>query len=96
MRAERTHVRDRERPAGQLVGRELLGPGPGAEVAHLPGQEPQPLAVRGAHDGRDQAVEVEVDGDAEVDVAVDDETLAVDARVHVRVVGEHRGRSPAR
>ena len=48
--------------------------------------EPQALAVGVADHRRDQALEVEVDRDAEVDVVVHDERLAVDARVHVRVV----------
>ena len=56
------------------------------EVADLAGDQPQPLAVGVADDRRDQALEVEVDRDAEVDVAVHDERLAVDARVDVRVV----------
>ena len=58
----------------------------GREIADLAGDQPQALAVGVADHRRDQALELEVDGDAEVDVAVHDERLALDARVHVRVV----------
>ena len=85
-RAERTHVRDRERAADDLVGTELLAPGARREVADLTRDQPQPLAVGVADHRRDEALEVEVDRDAEVDVVVHDERLAVDARVDVRVV----------
>ena len=56
------------------------------EVADLARDQAQPLAVGVADHGRDQTLELEVDRDAEVDVVVHDERLAVDARVDVRVV----------
>ena len=73
-------------PPDDLVGAELLRLRARREIADLAGDQAQPLAVGVADDRRDQALEVEVDRDAEVDVAVHDQRLAVDARVHVRVV----------
>ena len=52
----------------------------------------QPLAVGVADHRREQSFEVEVDGDREVQVAVHDESVDVDARVHVRVVVDRVGR----
>ena len=85
-RAERAHVRDREGAADDIVGTELLALRARREIADLTRDEPQPLAVGVADDRRDQALEVEIDRDAEVQIAMDDERLAVDARVDVRVV----------
>src|SRR5207253_2975855 len=77
-----------ERPAGDLVGGELLGPGPGGEVADLPGDGPQPLAV-GVVDDRDhEALEVHVDGDAEVHVVVHDQLGLAERAVHLGVLGD--------
>ena len=84
VRAVGTRVRDRERAAEHLVGEELLVAGPGGEVADLAGDGAEPLAVGVADDRRDQTLEVEVDRDGQMDVVVDDETVAVDRRVHVR------------
>src|SRR6266516_1277983 len=58
---------------------------PSREIVDLAGDEPQALAVGVADHGRDEALEVEIDGDAHVYVVVDDEVLAVDAGVDVRV-----------
>ena len=53
----------RERAAGDVVGRQLLGAGPVGEVVDLAGDGPQPLVVGVVHDRGEQALEVEVDGD---------------------------------
>ena len=67
--AERAHVRDRERAADDLVGAELLALGARREVADLARDQAQPLAVGVADHRRDQALEVEVDRDAEVQMS---------------------------
>ena len=56
------------------------------EVVHLARDQPQALAVGVADHRRDQALEVEVDRDREVDVVVDDQRVVADARVHLREV----------
>ena len=85
--AERAHVRDRERAADDLVGAELLAAWRASARSRISRAiSAQPLAVGVADHRRDQTLEVEVDRDAEVDVAVHDERVAVDARVDVRVV----------
>ena len=66
-------------PPAMSSGAELLGPGPAGEVGDLAGDGPQPLAVGVVDDRHDQALEVEVDGDAEVDVVVHDQLALADA-----------------
>ena len=56
-------------------GISFLRAGPAGEVVDLPGDGPQPLALGLADDGDDEPLVVEVDGDAEVDEAVDDELV---------------------
>ena len=87
-RAGRAGVRDRERPAGDVVRAEALRPGTLGEVGDLRGQRDQALVLRGAHDGHDQTLVIEVDGDAEVHVGVHQELAVTDRRVHVRVRGD--------
>ena len=58
------------------------------EVVDLAGDGAQPLAVGVADHRHEQALEVEVDRDAEVDVVVHDELAVADARVHVRELGD--------
>ena len=70
--AERAGVGDGERAAADVVEAQPLGPGPVGHVADPPGHAPQ-VQLLGVVDHRDdQALVVEVDGDAEVDVVVDD------------------------
>ena len=87
-RAERPRVRDRERAAGDLVGRQLLRPGPCRQVADLTGDGAQPLAVGLPDDRHHQALEVEVDGDPEVDVVVDDQLVLAERGVDLGVLGD--------
>ena len=47
-RAGRAVVGDRERAAGDLVGHQLLRPGPAGEVVDLPGDGAEPLALGAA------------------------------------------------
>ena len=56
------------------------------EVVHLARDEPEALAVGVADHRGDEAFEVEVDGDRQVDVVVDHERVVADARVHAREV----------
>src|SRR5439155_15026391 len=87
-RAGRARVRDRERPTGDVVGGEPLRPGTRGEVGDLLGQRDEALVLRGAHDGHDQTLVIEIDGDAEVHVVVHQELAVTDRRVHVRVRGD--------
>ena len=68
-------------PAGVVVGRERVVAGGAGPLGQRLGQrgQAQPLGV--PHHGDDQALEVQVDGDAEVDALVD-----------VQPVGRRRGR----
>ena len=79
-RPERARVRDRERPAHDVVGRQLARAGPVGEVGHRAGEAAQRLTVGVAHDGHDEPALVEVDGDPEVDVVVDDERVVARPR----------------
>ena len=54
------------------------------EVVDLAGDEPQALAVGVADHRGDEALEVEVDRDRQVDVVVDDQRVVADARVDLR------------
>ena len=93
-RAERARVGQRERAAGDLVGRQLLGAGPGGEVVDVAGDGPQPLVVGVVDDRGEQALEVEVDRDGQVDVVVHDELAVADRRVHVREVAQRVDHRP--
>src|SRR5262249_1214292 len=86
--AGRPRVRDRERSTGNVVRRQPLRPGTGSEVAHLVRECAEPLAVRVAHDGDDQSLVMEVDGDAEVHGVVQDELAVTDRRVHTWTRGD--------
>ena len=48
----------------------------------------KPLGLGAADHGRQQTLVVEVDGDAEIDVVVDDELVVADAGVEVRELGQ--------
>ena len=65
------------------------------EVGERVGQRRQPEPLGVAHHGDDEPLEVEVDGDAEVDVRVHDQRVVADAGVDVRELGAAR-RSTAR
>ena len=58
------------------------------------GDRPQPQVLGVADDRHDEALVVEVDGDAEVDEAVDDEVVLADAGVEVRELERGRRSSP--
>ena len=70
-------------PLEMSSGGELLAPGPGGEVADLAGDGPHPLGVGVAHHRHHEALEVEVDGDPEVQVVVHDERLVGEGGVHL-------------
>ena len=59
-----------------------------ARLGDLPGQGPQALAVGVVDDRDEEALEVEVDGDAEVDVVVHDQGVVADRAVDVGAVGD--------
>jgi hypothetical protein len=65
-RARCSWVRDRERAAREIVGRELLGASAGGNIAYGLGESAQPQSVGVVHDRHDEPVEVEVDRDPEV------------------------------
>ena len=79
--AVRAGIRDRERSAADVVGGELAGSGPfrgsGDRGGHLGEVELGGVT----DDGHDQPLEVEVDGDAEMDVAVHHELVVPRGRV---------------
>ena len=83
-------------PPRDVVGAELLVAGPVGEVGDLPGKGAQPLGVGVVDDRNDQALEVEVDGDAEVDVVVHDQLVVADRRVDVRELADRRRRARER
>lgn len=58
------------------------------EIVDLTSDRSQALAFGAAHDRNQQTPVIEIDRDAEVDVTVHHEVVAVDARVHVREVGQ--------
>ena len=76
-------------------GISFLRPGPVGEVVDLLGDRPQAQVLGVADHRHDQALVVEVDGDAEVDEAVDDELVLAHAGVEVREVAEGVDRRPA-
>ena len=82
-RSPRTGVGDRERAAGDLVGPEGSRPGAARDVDDRPGEVPKTPRRRVADDGNDEAAEVEVDGDAEVDRNALYQRVVADRRVHV-------------
>ena len=94
-RTGRPVVRDRERAARDLVGKQLLRPGTRRQIVDLPGDGAQALALRTADDRHDEALVVEVDSDAEIDEAVDDELVVRDARIEVRELLERIDDGPA-
>ena len=59
-----------------------------ARSADLAGEGAQALAVGVVHDRHDEAFEVEVDGDAEVHVVVQDQFVVADRRVDVRELAD--------
>ena len=87
-RSVAARVRDRERAAGQVVSREAFGVRPLCDVGRRGGQLDERHRVGVPDDGHHQPLEVEVDGDAEVNVAVDDEVVADDRRVQSWKLGE--------
>ena len=87
-RAVAAGVRDRERAAGQVVGGEPLGVRALREVGGSGRELGDRLALRVADHRHDEAFEVEVDRDAQVDRAVHDEVALDDRRVQPRELGE--------
>ena len=77
-------IGDGERPAGQVVGDEPAGAGACRDVGDGAGERAEAEPVGVADDRHHETLEVEVDRDAEVDGAVHDERIAVDARVDER------------
>ena len=91
---ERARVRDRERPAHDVVSRQLARAGPVGEVGHRSGEAAERLTVGVVHDRHDEPSLVEVDGNPEVDVAVDDERVVADRGVQLRVVAKRLDHGP--
>ena len=81
-----TRVRDRERPTTQVVGTELRATRPRGEVRDLASDGAESFVLHVANDGCEEALVVEVDGDAEVDMIVQDETSLGDRRVEIGVL----------
>ena len=59
-----------------------------AQIADLVRDRPHPLGLGVVDDRHHQALEVEVDGDAEVDVVVHDQLVLAERRVHFGVVAD--------
>ena len=82
--AAAARVGQRERPAGQLVRRDLPGPGPGGQVTDLAGQ-PADVQVARVVDDRHHQPALGVDRDAEVLRVVVGDLVSVNHRVELRV-----------
>ena len=86
--AGRAVVGDGEGAALISSGLSFSGLGAVGEIADLAGDRPEALGLGRAHHRDQQALVVEVDGDADVDVVVHDELVVADAGVEVRELGE--------
>ncbi len=64
-------------PPARSSGRQLPVSSSRCDVVDGAGQGAEPEPVGGAHHGNDEALEVEVDRDTEVDVSVHDERVAI-------------------
>src|SRR5690242_64646 len=87
LQAVQDAVVDREGPARQLVGLQLLAPGAGREVVDGAGEAGDRKPV-GLPDHRYEEGVLEPDRDAEVDAAVDDQLGLVEGRVDLRVLAQ--------
>ena len=87
-RAEAAGVRDREGAAGEIVSREPLRVRSLCEVGGCGRELGERLVFRVADDRHHEALEVEVDGDAEVDGTMHHEVVADDRRVQAGELGE--------
>ena len=85
--AEDAGVGEGEGAAGDFVGRELLGAGALGEVDDGAGDAEEVLLLALLDDGDDQAP-VERDGDADVDVLVVEDGVALDGGVDDRVLAQ--------
>ena len=92
--AEGPVIGDREGAAADVVGRELAGPGPIGQVPDPSGHSPERDLLGPVDDGHDQPLVVEVDGDAEVHLVVEDQGLVAHRGVEVRVVPQRLDRRP--
>ena len=77
-------ARTKKLSADDIVGAQLLGTSAVGEIDDLTRNTAQPLGVGALDDGCEQTLEVEIDGDRDVDVVVDDERALTDGRIHVR------------
>ncbi len=83
-RARCTGIGDGEGAAGQIVGDEAAGASARRDVGDGAGERAEPEPVGVTDDRHHETLEVEVDRDTEVDRAVHDQRIAVDARVDER------------
>ncbi len=83
-----TRVGDRERSAGRVVGGEALRARSSREVVDRSREGPQAQAIGTVHDGDDEPLVIEVDGDSEPDVAVHRGAVTDDRRVEQREVAQ--------
>ena len=81
-------VRDRERAPGEIVGGQPLRVRLLREVGRGRGELGDRLVLRVADDGHDQALEVEIDGDAEMDCSVDHQLVVDHRRIEARELRE--------
>src|SRR5207247_4900823 len=86
-RPEGARVVDREGGTGKLVSLQLLGLRPARQVVDGPCEARDGEAVGFAYDRHEQRV-LESDGDAEVDVTVDDQLGLVEGRVELRMLAQ--------
>jgi hypothetical protein len=75
-----------EGSAAHVVGRECAGPGSSGEVGDHAREPGEAESIGVGDDGDDEALVVEVDGDAEVYGAVRNEVIVADGCVAVRIV----------
>ena len=93
-RAERPGVGDGERAAADVVETQPLVAGPVGHVADPAGHAPQVELLGVVHDRDDEPFVVEVDGDPQVDVVVDDQRVVAHRGVEVGEVGQGLDRGP--
>ena len=92
--AEGPGVGDRERPARDVVGAQLLRPGPVGQLVDATGHAPQRQLLGVLHDGHDESLVVEVDGEAQVELMVHDQRVVADRGVEMRPLVQRLDRGP--
>ena len=90
--AESAVVRDCECPSLDLLGIQILGPGPLSQVCHFFGELQESLSIRVSHHRHQEPI-VQRCGDTNMNVFLDDDTLIAPRRVHDRHLSNSMGHS---